>query len=107
MTIGYLILEAIEVSVSAGGNFVAADEVEAAVNGGLANVYQTVVIVLVVVMIFLGMRTGLIVGSFVPLTMLMGLIVMRMFDIELEPTSDGESSCTGVSGTYRVGGVVE
>jgi multidrug efflux pump subunit AcrB len=63
------------------------DLVEAAVNGGLANVYQTVVIVLVVVMIFLGMRTGLIVGSFVPLTMLMGLIVMRMFDIELERVS--------------------
>jgi multidrug efflux pump subunit AcrB len=63
------------------------DLVEAAVNGGLSNVYQTIVIVLVVVMLFLGMRTGLIVGSFVPLTMLMGLIVMRMVDIELERVS--------------------
>jgi multidrug efflux pump subunit AcrB len=63
------------------------DLVEAAVNGGLNNVYQTIVIVLVVVMVFLGVRTGLIVGSFVPLTMLMGLIVMRMAGLELERVS--------------------
>lgn len=58
-----------------------------AVNGALANVYQTLVIVLFVVMLFLGTRTGLIVGSFVPMTMLMGLILMRFFDIELERIS--------------------
>ncbi len=63
------------------------DLVEAAVNGGLNNVYQTLVIVLVVVMAFLGMRTGMIVGSFVPMTMLLGLIVMRNFGIELERVS--------------------
>ena len=63
------------------------DLVKAAVNGGLSNVYQTLVIVLVVVMVFLGIRTGLIVGSFIPLTMLMGLIVMRYFSIELERVS--------------------
>ena len=63
------------------------DLVEAAVNGGLSNVYQTLVIVLVVVMFFLGIRTGLIVGSFVPMTMLLGLIVMRFFGIELERVS--------------------
>ena len=67
------------------------DLVEAAVSGGLNNVYQTIVIVLIVVMIFLGIRTGLIVGSFVPLTMLMGLIVMRFFDIELERVSVASS----------------
>lgn len=63
------------------------DLVEAAVNGALTNVYQTLVIVLVVVMLFLGVRTGLIVGSFVPMTMLMGLILMRFFGIELERIS--------------------
>jgi len=67
------------------------DLVEAAVNGGLSNVYQTLVIVLVVVMLFLGMRTGLIVGSFVPMTMLLGLIVMRFFSIELERVSIASS----------------
>ncbi|MHC4511823.1 MAG: efflux RND transporter permease subunit, partial [Planctomycetota bacterium] len=67
------------------------DLVEVAVNGGLSNVYQTLVIVLVVVMLFLGMRTGLIVGSFVPMTMLLGLIVMRFFNIELERVSIASS----------------
>ena len=67
------------------------DLVEAAVNGGLNNVYQTIAIVLVVVMIFLGVRTGLIVGSFVPLTMLMGMIIMRMLGIEFERVSIASS----------------
>ena len=63
------------------------DLVEEAVNGGLSNVYQTLVIVLAVVMLFLGRRTGFIVGSFVPLTMLLGLILMRIIGIELERVS--------------------
>ena len=65
--------------------------VEAAVSGGLNNVYLTIVIVLIVVMIFLGMRTGLIVGSFVPLTMLMGVILMPFFGIEFERVSIASS----------------
>ena len=67
------------------------DLVETAVDGGLSNVYQTLVIVLIVVMLFLGVRTGLIVGSFVPMTMLLGLISMRFFDIELERVSIASS----------------
>jgi multidrug efflux pump len=63
------------------------DLVVAAVDGALSNVYQTLAIVLVVVMLFLGLRTGLIVGSFVPLSMLLGLIIMRQFGIELERVS--------------------
>ncbi|MGD8242329.1 MAG: efflux RND transporter permease subunit [Desulfobacterales bacterium] len=63
------------------------DLVEVAVNGALSNVYQTLAIVLVVVMLFLGVRTGLIVGSFVPMTMLMGLIIMGASGIELERVS--------------------
>ncbi len=63
------------------------DLVVAAVDGAMSNVYQTLVIVLVVVMLFLGLRTGLIVGSFVPLSMLLGLIIMRPFGIELERVS--------------------
>ncbi|MEJ2168337.1 MAG: efflux RND transporter permease subunit [Desulfobacterales bacterium] len=61
--------------------------VQKAVQGALSNVYQTLVIVLVVVMLFLGIRTGLIVGSFVPMTMLLGLIVMRYINVELERVS--------------------
>ncbi len=67
------------------------DLVQAAVDGGLANVYSTIVIVLVVVMVFLGIRTGLIVGTFVPLTMLMGIIVMNFFGIEFERVSIASS----------------
>ena len=63
------------------------DLVVQAVNGALSNVYQTLVIVLLVVMLFLGVRTGLIVGSFVPITMLLGLIGMSLIGIELERVS--------------------
>ena len=63
------------------------DLVEKAVGGALLNVYQTLVIVLVVVVAFLGVRTGLIVGSFVPMTMLLGLIIMSLVGVELERIS--------------------
>jgi multidrug efflux pump subunit AcrB len=63
------------------------DLIEEAVAGAVSNVYQTLAIVLTVVMIFLGIRTGIIVGSFVPLTMLLGIIVMRFFDVELQRMS--------------------
>jgi multidrug efflux pump subunit AcrB len=48
---------------------------------------QTLVIVLSVVMLFLGIRTGLVVGSFVPMTMLMGLVILRLVGVELERIS--------------------
>ena len=57
------------------------------VSDAVSNVYQTLAIVLAVVMIFLGMRTGLIVGSFVPMTMLLGIIVMRFYGVELQRMS--------------------
>ena len=63
------------------------DLIEAAVQGAVSNVYQTLAIVLAVVMLFLGLRTGLIVGSFVPLTMLVGIIMMRLFEVELQRMS--------------------
>ena len=63
------------------------DLVQAAVNGALSNVYQTVVIVLVVVMLTLGLRSGLIVGSYGVATMLLGLICMRLLGIEMERVS--------------------
>jgi multidrug efflux pump subunit AcrB len=61
--------------------------IEIAVQGAVSNVYQSLVIVLVVVIIFLGFRTGLIVGSFVPLAMLMGLVIMWTMDVELQRMS--------------------
>ena len=61
--------------------------VEAAVGSAVTNVYQSLVIVLAVVIIFLGFRTGLIVGSFVPMAMLLGLVVMWFADIQLQRMS--------------------
>jgi multidrug efflux pump subunit AcrB len=61
--------------------------IEGAVQGAATNLMQTLVIVLVVVILFLGVRTGLIVGSFVPMTMLMSIVIMRAMDIELQRMS--------------------
>ncbi len=63
------------------------DLIRAAVGDAVSNVYQTLAIVLAVVMVFLGLRTGLIVGSFVPLTMLLGIVAMRFSGIELQRMS--------------------
>ncbi len=48
---------------------------------------ETVVIVMAVVMLFLGWRTGLIVGAIVPLTILGALIAMRALGVELQTVS--------------------
>ncbi len=63
------------------------DLVNTAVQGAVSNVYQSLVIVLVVVMVFLGLRTGMIVGSFVPFAMLLGLVIMWYMDIEMQRMS--------------------
>ena len=63
------------------------DLVQVAVDGAISNLMQTLVIVLAVVIAFLGLRTGLIVGSFVPMAMLLGLVVMSFMDIELQRMS--------------------
>ncbi|WP_295461399.1 efflux RND transporter permease subunit [uncultured Pseudomonas sp.] len=48
---------------------------------------ETMVIVMAVVMLFLGWRLGLIVGTIVPLTVLATLLVMRALGIELQTVS--------------------
>jgi multidrug efflux pump len=58
-----------------------------AVNNATSNLLQTVGIVLVVVMLFLGVRTGLIVGAIVPMTMMATLLGMAAWGIELHRTS--------------------
>lgn len=63
------------------------DLISAAVDGAVESVIQSLVIVLAVVVIFLGFRTGMIVGSFVPLAMLMGLVIMWTADVELQRMS--------------------
>jgi multidrug efflux pump subunit AcrB len=63
------------------------DLVERAVNGAVSNLGQTLVIVTVVVVLFLGLRAGLIVGAFVPLTIMLALIGMSVWGVELQRMS--------------------
>ena len=64
-----------------------AHQVEKTVRGVSINVFQTLMIVLVVVILFLGWRTGLIVGSIVPFVMLASLSIMQFSGIKLERMS--------------------
>ena len=61
--------------------------IKKSVSGMVINVIESVVIVLVVVILLLGVRTGLIVGSFIPIVMLFGLLVMYMLGIDMERMS--------------------
>lgn len=64
-----------------------ADQVAKTINGVSVNVLQTLAIVLVVVILFLGLRTGLIVGAIVPFVMLITLSIMQFSDMKLERMS--------------------
>lgn len=64
-----------------------AEQVSKSINGVSMNVLQTLAIVLVVVILFLGIRTGLIVGSIVPFVMLITLAVMQFSGMVLEKMS--------------------
>jgi multidrug efflux pump subunit AcrB len=61
--------------------------VERAVAGVRSNLFQTIAIVLVVIVSFLGVRTGAIVGLHVPLTMIVTLCVMYYLDVALHRIS--------------------
>jgi multidrug efflux pump subunit AcrB len=61
--------------------------VERAVSAVRSNLFQTIAIVLVVIVGFLGVRTGLIVGFHVPLTMIVTLAVMYLLDIAMHRIS--------------------
>lgn len=64
-----------------------ADQVAATIENVSFSVLQTLSIVLVVVILFLGLRTGLIVGAIVPFVMLITLTVMQFADMKLERMS--------------------
>ena len=61
--------------------------IKKSVNGMVINVIESVIIVLGVVMLLLGFRTGLIVGSFIPLVMLFGVLMMSILGINIERMS--------------------
>ncbi|WP_420459078.1 efflux RND transporter permease subunit [Neolewinella sp.] len=57
--------------------------VQASVSGFVSNVLQSVGIVLAVMFLFLGWRTGLVVASLIPLAIVMTLLLMNLFDVGL------------------------
>jgi multidrug efflux pump subunit AcrB len=61
--------------------------VDRAIAGVRANLFQTIAIVLVVIVAFLGVRTGLIVGLHVPLTMIVTLVFMYVGGIAMQRIS--------------------
>jgi len=63
------------------------DDISKTVDGFTSSLYQSVGIVLAVMLMFLGLRTGLIVGSLIPGAILMSLLVMKFFDIGLDQMS--------------------
>jgi len=63
------------------------DLINKSVSSMVLNVIESVAIVLIVVMLLLGLRTGLIVGSFIPLVMLFGVLMMYALGIDVERMS--------------------
>lgn len=84
-------LNQIEASLPVGYNIhiatYQAEQVEKTVKGVSFSVLQTLVIVLIVVVLFLGMRTGLVVGSIIPFVMLVTLAIMQFSGINLQRMS--------------------
>lgn len=64
-------------------------EVDTSVNGFLVSVGQAVAIVLVVLLLFMGLRTGVIIGSVLLITVAGTLFFMKLYDIELQRISLG------------------
>ena len=61
--------------------------VDAKVKDFVSNVIQSVGIVLFVMLLFLGLRTGLVVSSLIPMAMVMTLLLMNSFGISLNQVS--------------------
>lgn len=63
------------------------DEVDAKVKGFVSNLLQAIAVVTLVMLISLGLRTGLVVASLIPFSMLIALFVMNQFAIGLDQIS--------------------
>ncbi len=61
--------------------------VDLKVNDFLSNVIQSIVIVLAVMLLFLGFRTGIVVASLIPMAMVMTILLMNVFEIGLNQVS--------------------
>lgn len=64
-----------------------ADAVFTKVNDFAGNLLQAVLIVALVMLVFLGLRTGLVVASLIPSTMIAAILLMSAFDIGIDQMS--------------------
>jgi multidrug efflux pump subunit AcrB len=64
-----------------------ADPVNKKVNGFVGSLLQAVAIVCVVMLVSLGIRTGLVVASLIPMAIVTALLVMKLLDIGLDQMS--------------------
>jgi multidrug efflux pump subunit AcrB len=64
-------------------------EVEASVGGFLVSVGQAVAIVIIVLLLFMGVRTGIVIGAVLLITVAGTLFIMDIFSIELQRISLG------------------
>jgi len=65
----------------------APDTVSDLIDGFVANLYQAIAIVTLVMLLSLGLRTGLVVSTLIPMAMLVTLFMMSVFDIGLDQMS--------------------
>ncbi|MBD1584582.1 efflux RND transporter permease subunit [Pseudoalteromonas sp. S16_S37] len=62
-------------------------EVDKKVDDFVSNLVQAVLVVTVVMLFTLGLRTGLVVASLIPMSMVFGILVMSFFDISIDQIS--------------------
>ncbi len=62
-------------------------DVERKVQSFTGNLMQAIAVVLIVMLLFLGIRTGLVVASLVPMAMIMSIMIMGFFNIGLDMMS--------------------
>jgi multidrug efflux pump len=63
------------------------DHVTAAINDFMVNLLEGVAAVLIVMLLFLGLRTGLVVASLIPMTMLLTFLLMNSYGVTLQQVS--------------------
>ena len=61
--------------------------VSAAINDFMVNLLEGVAAVLIVMLLFLGLRTGLVVASLIPMTMLLTFLLMNSYGVTLQQVS--------------------
>ena len=77
------------VGMSLGEIYIQSDTVRSSVNNFLLNLLEAIVIVIAVLLLFMGMRSGLLIGAILLLTIQASLIAMRMAEIDLQSISLG------------------